>query len=130
MRKETPALLGLHHLLIEVPAIDATATLITRVFGAERQIALDHYDDAGELVAMIFTVPGIDVPVQIRHYTGGAREQVVGLSVADLGEWLAHLDALDVPHGAVERRMSGHTVDITTGSGLRIRLYESYGERD
>lgn len=124
-----PTVSGLHHITFPVSDLAASISWYERLLGAEHLTALDHYNPQGEWCAAVLAVPGLDVPLQLR-----AGEPVsvppgfepVTFSVrdrADLDAWVAHLDALGVPHPPVTTARVGDSVQFTSPDGTPLRLY-------
>lgn len=62
----TPSLSGIHHLKLPVRDIQASVTWFEQTLGARRIERFDHHDETGSLYAVILTLPGVDVPVELR----------------------------------------------------------------
>ncbi|HEY3472258.1 MAG TPA: VOC family protein [Amycolatopsis sp.] len=125
-----PTLSGIHHLKLPVRDLAAATAWFADAFGARHVERFDHYDDAGELFAVIIMLPGLDVPVELR-LAPAAAEAVAGydpvtFGVADraaLQTWVDHLDARGVAHTPVVSGFIGDLVELSTPDGLAIRLY-------
>ena len=124
------ALDGVHHLKFAVADLDDSLRWWEKVFSAQRQPDLDHTTREGELFAYILFVPGLDMPVQLRFDTAGARS-TAGLDPAsfavpterELHEWAARLDDLGIDHSPVLRGFTGWLLVVRNPDGLSIRLH-------
>jgi catechol 2,3-dioxygenase-like lactoylglutathione lyase family enzyme len=100
-----------------------------QLLGAKHLTSLDHYTPQGEWFAAVLAVPGLDVPLQLRvgePVSVPAGFEPVTFSVrdrADLDAWVAHLDALGVPHPPVTTARVGDSVQFTSPDGTPLRLY-------
>jgi catechol 2,3-dioxygenase-like lactoylglutathione lyase family enzyme len=125
-----PALSGLHHVTLPVTDLEASAAWYTTVLGAVRLPALDHHDPAGGRFSVVMTVPGLNVPLQLRLAPKAAAAageyDPVTLAARDraaLDQWAAHLDATGVAHGPVTEARLGHALGFHDPDGTLLRLY-------
>jgi catechol 2,3-dioxygenase-like lactoylglutathione lyase family enzyme len=125
-----PALSGMHHVTLPVTDLEAGAAWYAAVLGAVRVPGLDHHDPVSGRYSLVLTVPGLNVPVQLRVAPKAAAAtgeyDPVTLAVSDravLDQWAAHLDAAGVAHGAVIEARRGHTLGFHDPDGTFFRLY-------
>jgi catechol 2,3-dioxygenase-like lactoylglutathione lyase family enzyme len=124
-----PTVSGLHHITFPVSDLTAAISWYERLLGAEHLTALDHYDGQGEWFAAVLAVPGLDVPLQLRvgePVPVPAGFEPVTFAVRDrtaLDAWVAHLDALGVPHPPATTARVGDSVQFTSPDGTPLRLY-------
>jgi catechol 2,3-dioxygenase-like lactoylglutathione lyase family enzyme len=76
------------------------------------------------------TVPGLDVPLQLRLAPEAAAAvggyDPLTLAVADraaLERWADHLDAVGAAHGPVAKARLGHALSFHDPDGTLLRLY-------
>jgi catechol 2,3-dioxygenase-like lactoylglutathione lyase family enzyme len=124
-----PTLSGLHHVTFPVEDLDASVAWFEQIFRAERLPWIDHRDRDGTLFAVIMSLPGLDVPLQLRSGSGGAASpgyEPVTFGIADRAEldrWVAHLNAHGVNHTPVINARIGDSVRFTSPDGAPLRLY-------
>jgi catechol 2,3-dioxygenase-like lactoylglutathione lyase family enzyme len=126
-----PALLGLHHLKLPVSDLDASIDWYGKVFDAEYSPQFDHVDSFGVRYAVIITVPGLPVPVELR-WAPEAASAIGGYDPIDLAvdcaaalqEWTRHLDTLGVDHSPVISGGAGHLMVLSDPDGIYIRIAE------
>jgi catechol 2,3-dioxygenase-like lactoylglutathione lyase family enzyme len=126
-----PPLVGLHHLKLPVSDLDASIDWYRRVFDAEYQSQFDHVDSSGVRYAVILSVPGLPVPLELRWApTAAAAMQgydpiMLAAESADvLSAWAAHLDAEGVDHSPVITGGAGHLMVLADPDGTFIRIGE------
>jgi catechol 2,3-dioxygenase-like lactoylglutathione lyase family enzyme len=121
---------GVHHVTFPVSDLETGIDWFARVLRATHVPRLDHHEQGKALFAVIMTVPGLDMPIQLRRF--GAQDPApsgwipVSFGVADRAEldrWVVHLDACGVEHSSVRHARVGHAVDFTTPDGVGIQLY-------
>ena len=125
-----PPLAGLHHIQLPVSDLDASIAWFERVLGARYQPQFDHYDAHAIRFAVILEVPGLEVPLQLRH-SHELAEAIVGYEPvtfgaadrAHLDDWGSHLDACGVEHSGVRTARTGETIDFSSPDGARLRFY-------
>jgi catechol 2,3-dioxygenase-like lactoylglutathione lyase family enzyme len=126
-----PVLVGLHHLKLPVSHLDASIDWYARVLGAEHQPQFDHVDDNGTRYAVIMTVAGLPVPLELR-WAPAAAEAMDGydpISFAaggtdELEAWAAHLDAVGVDRSPITAGAAGHLLVFADPDGTFLRLLE------
>ena len=109
--RAVPAVTGLQHLGLTVRDIAASEAWYTRVLGLVRVFVEPH--PAGGGYAVVMTRPGTGLFVGLDYHPGADREMFsplrtgldhLALQIAsreDIDEWITHLDAAGVEHGAV-----------------------------
>jgi catechol 2,3-dioxygenase-like lactoylglutathione lyase family enzyme len=118
---------GVHHLKIWVTDLARSRQFYERVFGLEHRTSFA--DDNGVVRGMAFLLPGTSVQVAIRQDAGlaaalaGADPFALATTRAGLDEWVAHLDALGVPHSPIITASSGYGMGFLDPDGIQIRLY-------
>jgi catechol 2,3-dioxygenase-like lactoylglutathione lyase family enzyme len=127
---DQPSLKGLHHVVVPVNDLTEGAAWWTRAFCAERLPDLDHVDGDGRLFAVIMKLPGTAPMLQLRLDDDLARRTAgygaFAFAVAgrpELDVWAEHLDASGVERTPARTAMIGDVFDVTTPSGLVVRLY-------
>ncbi|MFD8686523.1 VOC family protein [Streptomyces sp. NPDC059651] len=125
-----PLLSGLHHVTLPVSDLETSTAWYTSTLGATRVPGLDHHDPDGGRYSVVVTLPGLDVPVQLRLAPAAAAMpstyDPLTLSVADesgLHTWARHLDALGIEHGPVKPARLGHALAFHDPDGTMLRLY-------
>ena len=125
-----PKIDGLHHLKFAVSNLDESMSWWESAFGAVRQHQLDHVTKDGRLVAYVFMVPGIGIPIQLRVdpelAASTAGLDAIALAVPtteELEAWAAHFDRVNVNHSRVFRSFVGWFMTVRTPDGLSIRLH-------
>jgi catechol 2,3-dioxygenase-like lactoylglutathione lyase family enzyme len=126
-----PALAGLHHLKLPVSDLDLSLAWYQRVLGANHLAQFDHVDDDGQRYAVIVAVPGVDVPLELRwapeaaqHMAGYDPVNLAAASVADLHDWVAHLEAERVDNSGVLTGGAGHLLVLSDPDGTFLRISE------
>jgi len=121
---------GIHHLKFAVSDPDRALAFYERVFGAQRIVAADHRDANGAIYAYICQMPGWGVSLDLRlseaHAASARRFDPVTLNIADraaLADWVAHLDALGVPHSGEIVTALAFMLVVEDPDGRFIRLY-------
>jgi quinol monooxygenase YgiN/catechol 2,3-dioxygenase-like lactoylglutathione lyase family enzyme len=129
---EPPVLGGIHHLKLPVSDLEHSTKWYSAVLGARRLTQLDHRRPDGTLFAVILEVPGLEAPVELRldPATAGALDgyDFLTLAVEDraaLDGWIAHLDALGIPHSPPIVALVGWLLVVPDPDGLRLRIYTS-----
>jgi catechol 2,3-dioxygenase-like lactoylglutathione lyase family enzyme len=124
-----PALRGLHHVKLPVSDLGASTAWYTEILGAKHEPRFDHYDGDGLRYAVILTVPGSVVPLELRWAPAAvaaiAGYDPVSFAVGhgdDLRQWVEHLDRHGVAHSAVIRAAGGDLVVLADPDGTRLRL--------
>jgi catechol 2,3-dioxygenase-like lactoylglutathione lyase family enzyme len=119
-----------HHLKFPVSDLPVSISWFETALYATRVSNLDHVDRDGNLFAVIMTLPGVEVPAELRLAPEAAAAVVgydpVTFGVADkaaLDQWAAHLDAAGVEHSPVIVGFAGHLIELRTPDGLAIRVY-------
>jgi catechol 2,3-dioxygenase-like lactoylglutathione lyase family enzyme len=118
---------GVHHLKIWVTDLASSREFYERVFGLEHRTSFA--DDDGVVRGMAFLLPGTSVQLAIRQDPGlaaalaGADPFALATTRAGLDEWVAHLDALGVPHSPVITASSGYAMGFLDPDGIQVRLY-------
>lgn len=126
----TPTLSGVHHVTFLVPDLGAAIHWYETVLGARHLARLDHHDESGDRFAVLFLLPGVDTPVQVRRErsvtTATSGTDAVTFSVTDRAEldrWTAHFDAHGVEHSPVTAARTGFSMTFTVPGGGSVRLY-------
>jgi catechol 2,3-dioxygenase-like lactoylglutathione lyase family enzyme len=144
MTAAQPTIEGIHHLKFAVTNCDLSLAFYERVFGARRLERADHRDAAGRIYAYICDMPGwgtlLDLRLSESHGAAAKRFDPITLTIPDraaLAQWIAHLDALGVPHSGEIVTALAFMLVIEDPDGRRIRLYtrekhgpELQGHRD
>jgi len=139
-----PTIDGIHHLKFAVTDCDRSLAFYESVFGARRLPQADHKDAAGAIYAYICDMPGwgtlLDLRLSAAHGGAARRFDPITLTIPDraaLAGWIAHLDALGVPHSGEIVTVLAFMLVIEDPDGRRIRLYtrekhgpELPGQRD
>jgi catechol 2,3-dioxygenase-like lactoylglutathione lyase family enzyme len=127
---EALAVKGIHHLKFPVADVERSLDFYSRVFGGKRIERADHRDASGAVYAYILDMPGwgtlLDLRLSPDHARGSARLDPVTLTIADraaLAAWIAHLDALGVPHSGEITTVFAFMLVMEDPDGRRIRLY-------
>lgn len=106
-----PAVAGLQHLGLTVRDITASEAWYSRALGLVRLFVEPH--GSGDGYAVVMTRPGTPLFLGLDHHPDADREMFsplrtgldhLALQVArrtDLDDWIGHLDALGIEHGAV-----------------------------
>ncbi len=130
MTTEQPVIDGIHHLKFAVTDCDVSLAFYEQVFGARRLPQADHRDADGKVYAYICDMPGwgtlLDLRLSAEHGGATRRFDPITLNIADraaLAQWVAHLDALGVPHSGEIITMLAFMLVIEDPDGRRIRLY-------
>jgi catechol 2,3-dioxygenase-like lactoylglutathione lyase family enzyme len=125
-----PVLAGVHHLKIPVSDLDTSTAWYGTALRAHRDERFDHRDADGRLFGVILTIPGVDIPVELRlapeSAAATAGHDPITFGVADragLDRWVAHLDGNGVEHSPVIAGFIGHLVQFSSPDGLEIRIY-------
>jgi predicted enzyme related to lactoylglutathione lyase len=123
----------LDHLKIPVADLATSLDWYQTVFGAEHLAALDHLDSDGAKYAVIFRIPGVPVPVELRWAPAAALALrdcdtiVLAVDSADqLDVWVEHLDAHKVTHSPILPGGGGPIVVIVDPDGKYIRIMLSH----
>jgi catechol 2,3-dioxygenase-like lactoylglutathione lyase family enzyme len=126
-----PPLVGLHHLKLPVSDLDTSIDWYRRVFDAEYQSQFDHIGSAGVRYAVILSVPGLPVPLELRwaptaaHAMRGYDPIMLAAESADaLTAWARHLDNEGVHHSPVITGGAGHLMVLADPDGTYIRIGE------
>ncbi|MEC3976960.1 VOC family protein [Amycolatopsis sp. H20-H5] len=130
----TPTLSGVHHVTFLVSDLEAAIAWYETVLGAQRLPRLDHHDEHGNCFAVLFLLPGVDTPVQVRRAaevtTATAGTDAVIFSVPDrasLNRWAAHFDTHGVEHSPVMTARAGFSMTVTVPGGATLRFYTELG---
>lgn len=123
-----PSLSGIHHVTLPVSDLEASAGWYAAVLGATRLPGLDHHDPVGNRFSVVVTLPGLDIPVQLRLASDPAIRDYdpVTLAVADhaaLEQWAAHLDAVGIQHGPIVTARIGYAMSLHDRDSTVLRLY-------
>jgi catechol 2,3-dioxygenase-like lactoylglutathione lyase family enzyme len=99
----------------------------------ERVLGLEHHlsfeDEDGVIRGMSFRVPGAGFQIALRENLdlakalSGADPFALEVTPEGLGDWAAHLDDLDIPHGPIIKASSGYAMGFADPDGVQIRLY-------
>jgi catechol 2,3-dioxygenase-like lactoylglutathione lyase family enzyme len=126
-----PTLKGLHHLKLPVSDLDAALAWYERVLGAQRLAWADHLDHTGVRYAVIVSIPGLPVQLELRWAPGAAKGMngydpisFAAGTVEDLRAWAAHLDAEGVEHSSIALGGAGHLLVFADPDGTYLRLLE------
>jgi catechol 2,3-dioxygenase-like lactoylglutathione lyase family enzyme len=126
-----PVLQGLHHLKLPVSDLDASLAWYERVLGAQRLAWADHLDHSGVRYAVIVSIPGLPVQLELRWAPGAAQAMngydpmsFAAGTVEDLRVWVAHLDAQGVEHSPITLGGAGHLLVFADPDGTYLRLLE------
>jgi catechol 2,3-dioxygenase-like lactoylglutathione lyase family enzyme len=118
---------GVHHVKIWVTDLARSRQFYERTLGLEHRTSFA--DEAGVVRGMSFLLPGTSVQVAIREDAGlaaalaGADPFTLATTRAGLDGWVAHLDALGVPHSPIIIASSGYAMGFLDPDGIQIRLY-------
>jgi catechol 2,3-dioxygenase-like lactoylglutathione lyase family enzyme len=118
---------GVHHVKIWVTDLGRSRRFYERVFGLAHRTSFA--DEDGVVRGMAFALPGTSVQVAIREDAGlakalaGADPFALATTRTGLDEWVAHLDALGVPHSPIITASSGYAMGFLDPDGIQIRLY-------
>ncbi|MFJ2030070.1 VOC family protein [Streptosporangium sp. NPDC087985] len=121
------AVSGVHHLKIWVTDLDRSRSWYERVFGLVLRTKFE--DDDGVVRGMAFDFPGAGLQLALRENPGlagalsGADPFALQTSREGLDDWIAHLDALGVPHSPVIKASAGHALGFLDPDGIQLRLY-------
>jgi catechol 2,3-dioxygenase-like lactoylglutathione lyase family enzyme len=122
-----PPVAGVHHVKIPVHDPAASRDFYCRILGFQEDIS---FTEDGVLmgVAMIHPETGIRYAVRKEPERAAALRgfDPVALAVptrADLEAWVAHLDAVGVPHGPIMNGQIGWLVGLYDPDGIEVRLY-------
>lgn len=125
-----PLLSGLHHVTLPVSDLETSTAWYTSTLGAARVPGLDHHDPDGGRYSVVVTLPGLDIPLQLRLAPEAAAVPCtydpLTLSVTDeagLHTWAHHLDGLGIDHGPVKAARLGHALTFHDPDGTMLRLY-------
>ena len=122
----TPSVLALHHVRIPVSDVLVSQDWYSEVLGFRPTLVVEEEDAVTGVVSVhpSGVVVGLhSAPQQARALAGFA---VVGLSVADLRDWVAYLDALGVPHSGITDGHLGECLRLCDPDGLVIELHTPY----
>lgn len=129
-RRGPPPTQGIHHLKFAVSDPQVSLRFYETVFGAQWMAAADHVDQQGRVYAYICDVPAFGTKLDLRqsdqHAAAARNFDPVTLTIADraaLAQWIAHLDALQVPHSGEIVTALAFMLVIEDPDGRRIRLY-------
>ncbi|MGJ6968359.1 VOC family protein [Streptosporangium sp. G11] len=120
-------LTGVHHLKIWVSDLERSRSWYERVLGLEHRTSFQ--DEDGVIRGMSFAVPGAAFQIALRENPGLARALfdadpfALQVTLEGLGEWVARLDGLGVPHSPIIRASAGHALGFVDPDGVQIRLY-------
>ena len=121
-----PRLCGVHHVKLPVTDVQASRDWYCRVLGFQPE--LDFVED-GTLMGVGLSHPGglrLGLRCDRDRIAALAGFDPLALAVpgrAEFDAWLAHLDALGVPHGPVMHGHQGDVVAVHDPDGIQIRLY-------
>ena len=125
-----PTFTGIHHLKFPVSDLSAGIAWYERALGATRHDHLDHHDREGNLFAVILSLPGLAVPVELRLAPAAAAALAgydpVTFGVAGragLDAWVDQLDSAGIEHSPVISGFAGQLIEFQTPDGLAIRIY-------
>lgn len=116
--------------------LDVSLAWWARAFGGNRIDALDHATPDGTLFACLVSIPGINVPLELRHDPQAAQRAAgpdpvtFGVTTKqDLHTWADHLESTGIEHSGVLTGYDGWLLAIHTPDRLTIRLItrESHG---
>jgi catechol 2,3-dioxygenase-like lactoylglutathione lyase family enzyme len=126
-----PALHGIHHLKLPVSDLDTSLAWYERVLGAVHLDQFDHIDSGGHRFAVIVTIPGVDVPVELRWAPRAASAidgydpiSLAGGTADEVASWTSWLDEHDVPNSGVRTAAAGALVVFRDPDGTAIRVLE------
>jgi len=109
--RAVPAVAGLHHVGLTVRDIAASEAWYTRVLGLVRAFVEPHGTGVG--YAVVMTRPGTGLFLGLDHHPDADREIFSQLrtgldhlalqvdSRTEIDDWIKHLDAIGVEHGAL-----------------------------
>ena len=130
MTTAPPTVSDIHHIKFAVADCERALAFYETVFGARRIERADHRDATGNIYAYICDMPGwgtlLDLRLSAAHAGSARRFDPVTLNIRDrtaLAEWVAHLDALGVPHSGEIVTTLAFMLVIEDPDGRRIRLY-------
>jgi catechol 2,3-dioxygenase-like lactoylglutathione lyase family enzyme len=124
------AVSGLHHIKIPVSDLDTSIDWYRQVFAAQHISRFDHHDSAGARYGVVIMIPGLATPVELRLAPKAAMAlagydpltfAVTGL--AELEDWIRHLDGCGIQHSPIIRGFIGHVISFADPDGLVLRLY-------
>ena len=126
-----PVLHGLHHLKLPVTDLDASLLWYERVLGAQRLAHADHLDRSGTRYAVILSIPGVPVQLELRWAPDAAKAMngydpvsFAAGTPEDLRAWAAHLDAEGIDHSPITLGGAGHLLIFADPDGTYLRLLE------
>lgn len=134
--RAAPEVTGLQHLGITVRDVVASEAWYTRALGLVRAFVDPHPNDDG--YAVVMTRPGTGLFVGLHHHPEADRERFsprrAGLdhlalqlpSREAIDEWITHLDAVGVGHGALVERQAPvpfSLVLVHDPDGIPIELF-------
>ncbi len=109
-----PAIAGIHHISLTVRDIDASLAWYQQLFGAHRvPLAFPHYDEEHTGYGVLLIEPHSGLAIGLHTNTTNEGEEFheartgldhVGFAVstrAELEEWIARLDELDIEHSGI-----------------------------
>ena len=119
-------LCGVHHVKLLVADVPASRDWYCRVLGFQPE--LDFVEDGTLMGAGLYHPGGLRLGLRCDRdrIAALAGFDLLALAVpgrAELDAWLAHLDALGVPHGPVMHGHQGDDVAVHDSDGIQIRLY-------
>jgi catechol 2,3-dioxygenase-like lactoylglutathione lyase family enzyme len=119
----TPSVVALHHVRVPVSDVLVSQDWYSEVLGFRPTLVVEEENAVTGVVSVhpSGVVVGLhSAPQQARALAGFA---VIGLSVDDLRDWVAHLDSLGVSHSGITDGHLGECVRLSDPDGLVIELH-------
>jgi catechol 2,3-dioxygenase-like lactoylglutathione lyase family enzyme len=121
--RTTPPVVALHHVRIPVTDVLASQDWYSEVLGFRPTLVVEEENAVKGVVSVhpSGVVIGLhSAPQQATALKGFA---VIGLSVEDLGEWVAYLDHLGVSHSGIAEGHLGECLRLCDPDGLVVELH-------
>jgi catechol 2,3-dioxygenase-like lactoylglutathione lyase family enzyme len=121
-----PSVLALHHVRVPVTDVLVSQDWYSEVLGFRPTLVVEEENAVTGVVSVhpSGVVVGLhSAPKQAAALAGFA---VIGLSVGDLRQWVAHLDAFGVSHSGITDGHLGECLRLRDPDGLVIELHTPY----
>jgi catechol 2,3-dioxygenase-like lactoylglutathione lyase family enzyme len=119
----TPSVLALHHVRVPVSDVLVSQDWYSEVLGFRPTLVVEEENAVTGIVSVhpSGVVVGLhSAPQQAKALAGFA---VIGLSVDDLRDWVAHLDSLGISHSGITDGHLGECLRLYDPDGLVIELH-------